>query len=111
MDISARMRQILLVLLQEERPISVKLLAEQIGVSKRTAQRELEYMESTLKAYEVRFSSKTGVGVWLEGSEEEKKRLLAELSQGNPYDVSKGWTIPTSCIYCSLNSSPPLIVS
>ena len=47
MDISARMRQILLVLLQEERPISVKLLAEQIGVSKRTAQRELEYMEST----------------------------------------------------------------
>ena len=55
MDISARMRQILLVLLQEERPISVKLLAEQIGVSKRTAQRELEYMESTLKAYEVRF--------------------------------------------------------
>ena len=88
MDISARMRQILLVLLQEERPISVKLLAEQIGVSKRTAQRELEYMESTLKAYEVRFSSKTGVGVWLEGSEEEKKRLLAELSQGNPYDVS-----------------------
>ena len=88
MDISARMRQILLVLLQEEGPISVKLLAEQIGVSKRTAQRELEYMESTLKAYEVRFSSKTGVGVWLEGSEEEKKRLLAELSQGNPYDVS-----------------------
>ena len=54
MDISARMRQILLVLLQEEGPISVKLLAEQIGVSKRTAQRELEYMESTLKAYEVR---------------------------------------------------------
>ncbi len=88
MDISARMRQILLVLLQEEGPISVKLLAEQIGVSKRTAQRELEYMESTLKAYEVRFSSKTGVGVWLEGSEEEKKRLLAELRQGDPYDVS-----------------------
>ncbi len=88
MDISARMRQILLVLLQEEGPISVKLLAEQIGVSKRTAQRELEYMESTLKAYEVRFSSKTGVGVWLEGSGEEKKRLLAELSQGDPYDVS-----------------------
>ena len=88
MDISARMRQILLALLHENGPISVKLLAEQIGVSKRTVQRELEYMESTLKAYEVRFSSKTGVGVWLEGSEEEKKRLLAELSQGNPYDVS-----------------------
>ena len=36
MDISARMRQILLVLLQEERPISVKLLAEQIGVDRKS---------------------------------------------------------------------------
>ena len=41
-----RMRQILLVLLREDGPISVKTLAEQIGVSKRTAQRELEYIKS-----------------------------------------------------------------
>ena len=88
MDISARMRQILLALLHENGPISVKLLAEQIGVSKRTVQRELEYMERTLKGYEVRFTSKTGVGVWLEGGEEEKKRLLAEISRGDSYDVS-----------------------
>ena len=33
-------------------------------------------------------SSKTGVGVWLEGGEEEKKRLLAEISRGDSYDVS-----------------------
>ena len=70
MDISARMRQILLALLHENGPISVKLREEQIGVSKRTVQRELEYMERTLKGYEVRFTSKTGVGVWLEGGEE-----------------------------------------
>ncbi len=88
MDISARMRQILLALLHENGPISVKLLAEQIGVSKRTVQRELEYMERTLKGYEVRFTSKTGVGVWLDGGEEEKKRLLAEISRGDSYDVS-----------------------
>lgn len=83
-----RMRQILLVLLREDGPISVKTLAEQIGVSKRTAQRELEYMESTLKAYEIHFLSKTGVGIWLEGSEEEKDRLFEQARQGDPYDVS-----------------------
>lgn len=88
MDMTARMRQILLALLHENGPISVKLLAEQVGVSKRTVQRELEYMGSTLKTYGVRFVSKTGVGVWLEGSEEERKRLLTELKQGDSYDVS-----------------------
>lgn len=83
-----RMRQILLVLLRENGPIPVKALAEQIGVSKRTAQRELEYMESTLKSYEIHFLSKTGVGIWLEGSEEEKDRLFEQVRQGDPYDVS-----------------------
>lgn len=88
MDITPRMKQILYVLLREKEAISVKYLAEQIGVSKRTVQRELEYMSSTLKEYEIQFLSKTGVGIWLEGSEAEKKRLLEEISQGDSYDVS-----------------------
>lgn len=88
MDITPRMKQILYVLLREKEAISVKYLAEQIGVSKRTVQRELEYMNSTLKEYEIQFLSKTGVGIWLEGSEAEKKRLLEEISQGDSYDVS-----------------------
>lgn len=88
MDITPRMRMLLTVLLQENDPISVKYLAEQIGVSKRTTQRELEYINSTLKDYDIQFESKTGVGIWLEGSETEKQRLLSEMSEGNTYDVS-----------------------
>ena len=42
MEITSRMKQILQVLLRESAAVSVKYLAEQIGVSKRTAQRELE---------------------------------------------------------------------
>lgn len=83
-----RMRQILTVLLREKGAVSVKYLAEKIHVSKRTVQRELEYMGSTLKGYELQFLSRTGVGIWLEGSQEEKKRLLQEISQGDPYDIS-----------------------
>lgn len=88
MDFTPRMKQIFQVLLREEEAIPVKTLAEKVGVSKRTVQRELEYIESALKAYEIRFMSKTGVGVWLEGSAGEKERLLMEISGGDDYDVS-----------------------
>ncbi len=88
MDFTPRMKQIFQVLLREEEAIPVKTLAEKVGVSKRTVQRELEYIESALKDYEIRFMSKTGVGVWLEGSAGEKERLLMEISGGDDYDVS-----------------------
>lgn len=87
MDITPRMRQILNVLLKEENAISVKYLAEQIGVSKRTAQRELEYISGSLKGYDLVFWSKTGVGIRLDGSPEEKRRLMEEISEGDSYDT------------------------
>lgn len=88
MDFTPRMKQIFQVLLQEDSAISVKYLAEQVGVSKRTVQRELGYIESSLKGYEIQFFSKTGVGVWLEGSENEKQRLKQDIEGGDDYDVS-----------------------
>ena len=87
MNAPPRMRQILNVLLKEQSAISVKYLSEQIGVSKRTVQRELEYIEGTLKGYDLCFWSKTGVGIRLDGSEEEKQRLREEISQGDSYDT------------------------
>lgn len=87
MNATPRMRQILNVLLKEQSAISVKYLSEQIGVSKRTVQRELEYIEGTLKGYDLCFWSKTGVGIRLDGSEEEKQRLREEISQGDSYDT------------------------
>lgn len=88
MEFTPRMKQILLVLLRQQDAISVKYLAEQIGVSKRTVQRETEDLNRSLAGYGLRFVSKTGVGVWLEGNEEEKRKLLHELVQGDDYDVS-----------------------
>lgn len=82
------MKQILEVMLTSEDVISVKQLAEKVGVSKRTVQRELEYIGSSLKTYHISFESKTGVGVWLEGSAEDKASLLNEISSSEHYDVA-----------------------
>lgn len=89
MEFTPRVKQILQILVCEETPISVKSLAEQVGVSRRTVQRELEYLNHSLKEYGVEFMSKTGVGVWLEGSSGEKERLRRDLGTGQEdYDVS-----------------------
>lgn len=88
MEMTPRMKQILTVLLREDKAISVKYLAEQIGVSKRTAQRELEYIDQDLNKYEITFFSKTGVGIWLEGAPEEKRRLYQELISHTTYDMA-----------------------
>lgn len=88
MEFTPRTKQILQVMLREDAVLPVKYLAEQIGVSKRTTQRELEYISADLKRYHITFMSKTGVGVWLEGSEEDKNKLCAELMQGDTYDMT-----------------------
>ena len=87
MEFTPRIKQILQVLLREREAISVKALAEQVGVSKRTVQRELESMNHYLKSYEVTFHSKTGVGIWIEGEETERSRLLSDIEKGETYDA------------------------
>ena len=48
MDFTPRMQQILLIMLNEDKVISVKNLAERMNLSKRTVQRELEYLGLSL---------------------------------------------------------------
>ncbi len=86
--LTPRMQDIVRVLLLEKNPMPVKALAEQIGVSKRTVQRELEYLDRPLKKYGLKFCSKTGSGVWLEGEEKDRERLLEEISQSDNLDVT-----------------------
>lgn len=87
-DFTPRMQQIVLALLGETKPVSVKHLAEQVHISKRTVQRELEFIPRALKKYNLKFCSKTGTGVWLEGSGEDRDRLKSELESEDILDVS-----------------------
>lgn len=86
MNFTPRLRQILLILLKENQIISVKKLADEIKVSKRTVQRELEYIGSSLKKYKCALQTKTGIGIWLEGEEEDKKKLYSLLKEEDTID-------------------------
>lgn len=67
MELTPRIKQILQMILEEEQPILEQQIADRIGVSKRTVQREFEYMESGLKEYHLSLKKKKNAGVWLEG--------------------------------------------
>ncbi len=86
MNFTPRLRQILLILLKEEQIISVKKLADEIKVSKRTVQRELEYVGSSLNQYHVSLQTKTGTGIWLQGSKEDKDSLFDLLKEEDTAD-------------------------
>jgi mannitol operon transcriptional antiterminator len=86
MNFSPRLRQILLILLQENQIISVKKLADEIKVSKRTVQRELEFVGSSLNKYHVSLQTKTGIGIWLEGEDEDKHKLFTMLQEDDVMD-------------------------
>ena len=88
MNLTPRLKRILIVLLTEDGVLPVRQLAEKVGVSKRTVQREMDGVESCFGGYDLTFETKTGKGVWIAGDAQEKQRLLAELTQGDTYDVS-----------------------
>lgn len=88
MEISPRLRQILLELLKQEGIISVKALAEQVQISKRTVQRELEDVNLVLKPYQLTLLSKTGKGIWMEGSEEARENLKSALKKTDQFDAN-----------------------
>ncbi|QIZ06115.1 transcription antiterminator [Priestia megaterium] len=70
MYISARERQILEILLTETDEMTVKDLADQIGVSGRTVHRDLKNIEDILTEYELSLQKKSGVGVQITGSKD-----------------------------------------
>ncbi len=86
--ITPRLQQILLFMLQEDKVYAVNQLAEAVAVSRRTVQRELNYMDQALKPYDLTFGSRTGIGVWIEGSQENKEKMLAALQQTDVLDMS-----------------------
>jgi len=88
MELTPRVRQILSVLLTQQEVLPVKNLAQKLTISKRTVQRELDYISYILKKYNISLCAKTGTGIWLEGEEYQKQLLLNHLENQNKMDYA-----------------------
>lgn len=75
MEFTPRIQQILKILLDRRAPVSKQEIADELGVSKRTVQREFEYLELCIKKYHLKLENQKGKGVALRGKEEDIEKL------------------------------------
>lgn len=77
---SARMKKILDILMQHDDFIPIKEIADQLGISSRTVLRELAYVEKWLGKRGISLERKTGAGIQLEVSREQKQKIKKEIN-------------------------------
>lgn len=81
MNFTPRMQQILGVMLDcADHPVSKQYIADRVGVSKRTVQREFDYIESELRDYSIKVENRKGKGVRLVGDPSDMERLREDVS-------------------------------
>ena len=88
MDFTPRMQQILQRLLSETDFVSEQTLADDLGISKRTVQRELDGTTGALASYGLQLQRKKKAGLMLIGPEKEKERLAASLQTASAMDFT-----------------------
>lgn len=86
MVFTPRVSQILFLLLNNEKPLSVKELAEQLHISRRTIYRELEDINRQLQKYHIVLETIPGKGMVLGGSEDGKRVLMDEIKVFDSFD-------------------------
>ena len=79
MEFTPRIQQILRIMLDNRGPVNKQEIADDIGVSKRTVQREFEYLELCIKRYGLKLTNHKGIGVEIQGSPENIEKLREDL--------------------------------
>lgn len=86
MYLSARERLVLNALLKQ--PLNVQQLAEQLHVSRRTIQRDLERLHTVVEQSDLILSKKTGIGISILGEESQKQALRDMLNDLDILEVT-----------------------
>ncbi len=73
-------------LLEQKKPITIKKIASNFGVSERTVRYDLDTIEDWLKERKIRLKKKSRVGVWIEGNEKCLGELKEQLNLPLLYD-------------------------
>ena len=83
MELTARMRAILSVLLTADGYVPAERIAAEIGVSARTVTREMHGIEMALMPYGIKLLRRTGAGFMLTGDKADLTRLRTQISTTN----------------------------
>ena len=88
LELTPRIKQILIYLLNAEQPATDSEVADALGVSKRTILREADYIAGILKSYDLKLVRKKGEGSQIEGDTGRKQELLKALKEKKDQVIS-----------------------
>jgi len=88
MEITPRIKQILIHLVSAQNAMTDQEIADALGVSKRTIQREVDYVSDVVKSYNLTLIRKKGEGSFIQGASQDKQKLLEELKSKSERVVS-----------------------
>nr|WP_277988068.1 BglG family transcription antiterminator [Halobacillus kuroshimensis] len=88
MYVTARERKILEQLFSREETVTIKQVAEDLGISTRTVHRDLKGIESVLEEYGLHLSKQSGGWLTLEGPFENRRQFKRELHQQETVDYT-----------------------
>lgn len=88
MEFTPRIRQILTILLDAGEPVPEQRIADAAGVSKRTIQREIDYLGSELSHYHLELKKKKNAGVFVAGESVELQKLRDDLSKSKESGIA-----------------------
>lgn len=80
--ITLRQKEILKKICSEYKFVTVSSIAEKLQISSRTVLRELSDIDNWLEPYSCSLEKKTGMGIRLKGSLEDRKKVLDSLEEG-----------------------------
>lgn len=87
MRLNSRQEHILLLLLESPQTLTLKTISEKLDLSIRTVQREIEALEETIHKNGLLLAKRAGTGLWLEGTEDSKQRLLQVIQSSKPVQI------------------------
>lgn len=88
MEFTPRIRQILTILLDAGEPVPEQKIADAAGVSKRTIQREIDYLGSELSHYHLELKKKKNAGAFVAGESVELQKLRDDLSKSKESGIA-----------------------